>query len=56
MSDPTTTHPWMTRVARRISSSSVAGVLKAHVAPCVLDLLAHPRPQARVGVESIIHA
>jgi hypothetical protein len=54
MSDSTTTHARMTRVARRISSSSGARVLKAHVAPCVLELLGHARPRAHAAMESLI--
>jgi hypothetical protein len=55
MNDPTTAHTWMTRVARRISSSSGARVLEAHFAPCVLDLLGHARHQAHVAVASLIY-
>jgi hypothetical protein len=54
MSDPTTTHTRMTRVAHRISSSSGARVLKAHFAPCVLDLLGHARPRVHVAMGSLI--
>jgi hypothetical protein len=54
MSDPTTTHTRMTRVAHRISSSSGALVLNAHFAPCVLDLLGHARPRVHVAMGSLI--
>jgi hypothetical protein len=54
MSDPTTTPAWLTRMARRISSSSGARVQEAHFAPCVLDLLGHARPQARGAVALLI--
>jgi hypothetical protein len=54
MSDPTTRHTRMTRVEHRISSSSGARVLKAHFAPCVLDLLAHARPRVHVAMASLI--
>jgi hypothetical protein len=54
MTDPTTAHTRMTRVARRISSSSGARVLEAHFAPCVLELLGHARPRAHAAEESII--
>jgi hypothetical protein len=54
MTDSTNTYTWLTRVARRISSSSVARVLTARVAPCVLDLLGHARPQAHVAMQPII--
>jgi hypothetical protein len=54
MSNPTTTHPRMTRVAHRISSSSGARVLDAHFAPCVLDLLGHARPRAHAAMEQLI--
>jgi len=39
---------------RRISSSSGARVLVAHVAPCVLELLGRARPQAHAAMESVI--
>ena len=54
MTDTTTTHTRMTRLARRISSSSVARVPLARVAPCVLELLGHARPRAHAAMESII--
>jgi hypothetical protein len=54
MTDSTTTHTRMTRVALRISASSGARVLKAHFAPCVLELLGHPRPRAHAAMESLI--
>jgi hypothetical protein len=54
MSDPTTTHTRMTRVAHRISSSSGARVLEAHFVPCVLDPLGHARPRAHAAMESLI--
>jgi hypothetical protein len=54
MSDSMTMHTRMTRVARPISSSSGARVLKAHVAPCVLELLAPARPRAHAARESLI--
>jgi hypothetical protein len=44
----------MTRVALRISTSSGARVAQAHFAPCVLDLLAHARPRARVAMARLI--
>jgi hypothetical protein len=46
MGNSTTTHTRMTRVALRISASSVARVPVARFAPCVLDLLGHARPRA----------
>ncbi len=54
MGDPTTPHAWRPRVARRISSSSTARVLFAHVAVCVLDLLGDARPEALAVVGSTI--
>jgi hypothetical protein len=54
MGDATTPHAWRSRVARRISSSSAARVLVAHVAACVLDLLGDARPQAHAAVASTI--
>jgi hypothetical protein len=54
MGDPTTPHTRMTRVARRISSSSGARVPQAHFAPCVLELLGHARPRAHAAMGSTI--
>jgi hypothetical protein len=54
MGDPATAHTRMTRVARRISASSVARVLGAHFAPCVLDLLGHARARAHATTGSTI--
>jgi hypothetical protein len=54
MSDSMTTHTRMTRVARRISSSSGARVQEAHFAPCVLALLGPARPRAHAARESLI--
>jgi hypothetical protein len=54
MTATATTHTWMTRMARRISSSSVARVALPRFAPCVLDLLGHARPQAHVATEAVI--
>jgi hypothetical protein len=51
MGNPTTTHARMTRVAHRSSASSVARVLRARFAPCVLDLLGHTRPRAHAAME-----
>jgi hypothetical protein len=44
----------MTRVALRISSSSVTRVPLARVVPCVLELLGHARPQAHEAKGAII--
>jgi len=49
-----TPHAWMPPVAHRRSSSSVARVLIARVAPCVLDLLDHSRPQTHAVEEAVI--
>ncbi|HEX5821719.1 MAG TPA: hypothetical protein VFY30_08140 [Solirubrobacterales bacterium] len=54
MTATATTHAWMTRMARRSSSSSVARVAMPRFAPCVLDLLGHARPQAHVATEAVI--
>jgi hypothetical protein len=54
MSDLMTTHAWMTRMALRISSSSGLPLPPAKAAPCVLDLLDHSRPQARLVTEALI--
>jgi len=52
MPTTTTTHTWMTRMARRSSASSGLPLPPAKAAPCVLDLLGHARPQAHVAVEA----
>jgi hypothetical protein len=54
MTDPATPRTRMERVALRISSSSVARVLLARFAPCVLDLLGHAPPRARAAAASVI--
>jgi hypothetical protein len=54
MSEATTAHTRMTRVALRISSSSVARVPLPRDAPCVLDLLGHPRPRLHPAMASLI--
>lgn len=54
MTASTTTHPWMTRVALRISASSDLPLQPAKAAPCVLDLLGHSRPQAYVAMKAVI--
>jgi hypothetical protein len=54
MSRPTTTHARMTRLARRISTSSGARVPQAHIAPCVLELLGHARPRAHAAMKRLI--
>jgi hypothetical protein len=54
MSDPTTLHTWMTRLAHRISSSSGARLPQANFVPCVLDLLGQARPQAHTAMGSLI--
>jgi hypothetical protein len=54
MANPTTPHTWMTRLALRISASSGLPLQPAKAAPCVLDLLGQPRPQAHAAMESTI--
>jgi hypothetical protein len=54
MSDPTIRARLGDERGLRISSSSGARVLVAHVAPCVLDLLGHARPQSHTVMESLI--
>jgi hypothetical protein len=54
MTATTTTHTWMTRLARRISASSGLPLQPAKAAPCVLDLLGHARPQAYAAMEAVI--
>ncbi len=48
----TTTHAWMTRMARRISASSGSPLAPPKASPCVLELLGHARPQAHVAMEA----
>jgi len=54
MTASTTTHTWMTRVARRISASSGLPLAPPKAAPCVLDLLGHARPQAHAAMKAVI--
>jgi hypothetical protein len=54
MTDSTTLHTWMTRLARRISSSSGARLPLASFASCVLHPLGQARPQAYTTMESVI--
>jgi hypothetical protein len=54
MGDHTTTHTRLTRLTLRGSVSSVARLLGANFAPCVLDPLGHARPRAHVAMESTI--
>ena len=54
MTSSMTMHPWLTRLAHRSSASSVARVPQARFAPCVLDLLGQPRPQAHMATKEII--
>jgi hypothetical protein len=49
-----TSHTWMPHMARRISSSSGSPLAPPKASPCVLDLLGHARPQARLAMESAI--
>jgi len=55
MTNPTTPHAWMTRVALRISASSGLPLQPAKAAPCVLDLLGHARPQSHAAMELVIY-
>lgn len=54
MTNPTTPHAWMTRVALRISASSGLPLQPAKAASCVLDLLGHPRPQSHAAMRLVI--
>jgi hypothetical protein len=54
MTDPSTTHPWMTPVALRISASSDLPLAPPKAASCVLDLLGHMRPQGHLAKELAI--
>jgi hypothetical protein len=53
MTATATTPTWMTRMARRSSSSSVARVALPRFAPCVLELLGHSRHQAHAATEAV---
>jgi len=50
----TTTHPWMTRMARRITASSGSPLAPPKASPSILELIGHARPQARVAAEADI--
>jgi hypothetical protein len=54
MSDPTTPRTRMPRLAVASLRPRALVCLRAHVAPCVLDLLGQARPRAHAAVESII--
>ncbi len=49
-----TTHTRMTRLARRMPSSSGLPLPPAKAAPCVLDLLGQARPRAHVAGKAVI--
>jgi len=53
MTEHATKHTWETRLARRMSSSSVARVALPRFTPCVLDMLDQARPQAHLATSSI---
>jgi hypothetical protein len=55
MTNPTTSHAWMTRVAPRIPASSGLPLAPPKAAPCVLDLLGHARPQSHAAVGLVIY-
>jgi hypothetical protein len=46
-----TAYTWMTRMARRIFSSSGSPLAPPKASPCLLDLLGHARPQAHPAAE-----
>jgi hypothetical protein len=54
MSESATTRARMTRLVRRISSSSAACVALRRRAACVLDLLGQPRLRAHAAANSLI--
>ena len=54
MTDPTTPRARLTRLARRIPSSSGTHVGIPHFVPCGLGLLGQSRPRAHAAMESII--
>jgi hypothetical protein len=54
MTPTMTSHTWMTRVARRMPLSSGLPLPPANAAPCVLDLLGHARPHARLAKDGVI--
>jgi len=47
-----TKHTWMPRLAHCISASSDLPLPPAKAAPCDLDLLGQPRPQAHLAREA----
>jgi len=49
-----TTHTPMTRMARRMPSSSGLRLQPANAAPCVLGLLGHARPEAHAARKAVI--
>ena len=49
-----TTHARMTRVARRMPSSSGLPLQPAKAAPCVLGLLCHARPRTHAAGKAVI--
>jgi hypothetical protein len=49
-----TTHTRMTRMARRMPSSSGLPLPPAKAAPCVLGLLGHARPRAHAAGKAVI--
>jgi hypothetical protein len=54
MNDFPSPHTWMTRLVRRIPSSSGTRVQSAHIVPCVLEMLDPARPQAHGPGQSVI--
>jgi hypothetical protein len=54
MTASATTHTWMTRLPHRGPASSVAHVLEARFAPCVLGPLGQPRHQAHLATKAVI--
>src|ERR671929_89994 len=54
MSNSTTSHAWMTRVAFASLRPRSLACLQARHAPCVLDQLGPARPQSHGAVESLI--
>jgi len=54
MTNLTTSHARMSRVALRISASSGLPLAPPKAAPCVLDLLDHAHPRSHAAVRLVI--
>ena len=53
MTAPATPHPWMARVALRISAFSGLPLAPPKSSPCVLDLLGRACPQSHAATNTV---